>query len=140
MSDTFQLTTNYETVECSCGGVYALPADYINHKRKHGGGWRCPYCTIDNWGYHGDNTEIARLRKQVASETARHDQTKAALESKRREAELNERRRRAAVGAKTKLEKRIKNGVCPCCTRLFTNLQRHMTTEHPDYAVAETES
>lgn len=27
------------------------------------------------------------------------------------------------------------NGIhCPCCTRSFTNLQRHMETEHPDGA------
>lgn len=32
---------------------------------------------------------------------------------------------------RTKLEKRIHNGVCPHCRRSFKNLQRHMSGQHP---------
>jgi hypothetical protein len=50
------------------------------------------------------------------------------------EAEAQARKVAAAKGNMTKLRKRIANGVCPCCHRQFVNLQRHMTTQHPDYA------
>lgn len=43
----------------------------------------------------------------------------------------------AQKGSATKLRQRIANGVCPCCTRHFANLQRHMDGQHPDY-VTET--
>lgn len=42
------------------------------------------------------------------------------------------------LGAKNKLEKQLKRvhkGVCPCCNRSFTNLQRHMETKHPETIV-----
>lgn len=28
-------------------------------------------------------------------------------------------------------------GVCPCCNRSFTNVRRHMTSQHPDYTIPE---
>lgn len=30
--------------------------------------------------------------------------------------------------------RRIAAGVCPCCRRSFTDLARHMSSQHPDYA------
>ncbi len=32
-----------------------------------------------------------------------------------------------------KLERRIKNGVCPCCTRTFSNMQKHIASKHPEF-------
>ena len=43
------------------------------------------------------------------------------------------RRRAAAKGQLTKVKKRVGNGVCPCCTRSFTDLARHMESKHPAY-------
>jgi hypothetical protein len=39
--------------------------------------------------------------------------------------------------ARNQLE-RVGNGVCPCCTRSFTNLRRHMATKHPGFKKVET--
>jgi len=38
-----------------------------------------------------------------------------------------------AKAAAARLQKRVANGVCPCCTRSFANLRRHMETTHPEY-------
>ena len=35
-----------------------------------------------------------------------------------------------------KLKKRVRNGVCPCCKRTFSNLHNHIKTKHPDYPKA----
>lgn len=50
-----------------------------------------------------------------------------------------ERRRRALKGIVTRTKRRVGNGVCPCCTRSFSNLRRHMDTKHPDYKKLGTE-
>lgn len=39
----------------------------------------------------------------------------------------------AQRGATKRLSNRVKNGVCPCCTRSFHNLREHMKTQHPDF-------
>ena len=31
-----------------------------------------------------------------------------------------------------RLKKRINAGVCPCCSRTFSNVARHMKTKHPN--------
>lgn len=46
---------------------------------------------------------------------------------------------RATKGVVTKFRRRVGNGVCPCCTRTFTNLSRHMTTNHPDFKAEAAE-
>jgi ssDNA-binding Zn-finger/Zn-ribbon topoisomerase 1 len=49
--------------------------------------------------------------------------------------------RHAEAVARGKLRaqsERVKNGVCPCCRRNFTNLRRHMATKHPEFAQEST--
>lgn len=41
-------------------------------------------------------------------------------------------RTNAYKGNVTKLKKRASAGLCPCCNRHFTNLQRHIASKHPD--------
>ena len=53
---------------------------------------------------------------------------------------LDAAREKGAAVARGKLRaqsERIKNGVCPCCKRHFTNLERHMHTKHPEFAATE---
>lgn len=39
--------------------------------------------------------------------------------------------------AHTRTKNRIAKGVCPCCSRTFLDLQRHMQTKHPDFTKQE---
>lgn len=41
----------------------------------------------------------------------------------------------AARGQVTRLKRRAANGVCPCCTRTFADLKRHMANQHPDFTL-----
>ena len=93
--------------------------------------WWCPSCGSSRH-YTG------KSEQQKLEERLQHKESQ--LDSERRQrahAEQQERfaknQVRAQKGAKTKLMKRIHNGVCPCCTRTFANLQRHMKSQHPDY-------
>lgn len=78
-------------------------------------------------------TDEDKLRREVNSLR----QNAAYLEDARRRAEeMADFRRRqvsAAKGQITKLKKRAANGVCPCCNRAFSDLQRHMSTKHPTF-------
>jgi hypothetical protein len=44
-----------------------------------------------------------------------------------------DRKLRAAKGQITKIKNRATKGLCPCCNRHFTNLERHMGTKHPSF-------
>lgn len=48
--------------------------------------------------------------------------------------EGTERQLSATKGVITKIKNRVGHGVCPCCSRTFENLARHMATKHSDYA------
>ena len=121
-------TVRFETISCKCGGVYALTVKYLSSQRDVRGSWACPFC-LTGWGFSGIS-ETRALKKELVRERAQHDQTRA-------DRDTSERRRCAEKGAKTKLKKRIANGVCPCCNRSFKDLHRHMTTKHSDFLKKE---
>ena len=121
------VTIELEALEChSCGAVYGLVSNFVRvaRERGQGHGWHCPHCQASSAFVKG---EAERLRGQLAAARDREASLRADL--KRKEAQ-----RRAQKAAATKLRKRAAAGVCPCCNRTFANLQRHMSTKHPDYA------
>lgn len=123
------------SVNCGeCGGTYAINERYRSEKQAKGGGWNCPYCKC-TWGFFGDNNENTRLKKELELERKRKEwaQQEAAREREAKEAAL--RREIGQRAAKTRLRNRVKNGVCPCCTRSFQNLREHMANKHPDFQV-----
>lgn len=48
-------------------------------------------------------------------------------------ADAAQRRVTAMKGQVTRLKKRAAAGVCPCCNRQFTDLQRHMAAKHAGF-------
>lgn len=120
-----------------CGGTYCINERYRAQRYEKGGGWHCPYCQC-SWGYFGD-TEAAKLKKALEAEQRNTAFYKNNAASERASRECTERRLIAAKGAKIRLRNRIKNGVCPCCTRSFENLANHIKTKHPDFKAEEKE-
>jgi hypothetical protein len=114
------LQTSLELIICGkCGIEFAVPEYWRTKRLQDHHDFYCP-------NGHGQHfiveTEADKLRKELNQQIQSHDQTLAKL----RDAEEQAR----------KLERRLKHGVCPCCRRTFTNLQRHMKTEHPEYGPA----
>ena len=96
---------------------------------EKGGDWHCPNGHVLVF----TETEVDKLKKQLASEQQR-------TEMFRRENQEKERAIKSLKGQITKSKNRIANGICPCCNRSFSNLHRHMKTKHPDYTTpAESE-
>lgn len=116
-----------------CGGVYAIQEKYRAEKYQSGGSWHCPYCQV-GWGY-GNNNENSRLKKQLEEANARAERERVRKVDALAEADHFRKSRNGMKGALVSTQKRVKNGVCPCCKRTFSCLADHMATKHPDYAV-----
>ena len=134
MSAVHAISVKLTEVNCgACGGVYAINERKHEWCRENGESWNCPYCQI-GWGFNHSGSELTKARRALEEERKRKESALArANEAERAKAEAL----KQLKGTKTKLHNvkdRISKGVCPCCTRSFQNLARHMKTKHPEYA------
>lgn len=124
----------HEYVAVSCGHESHGPGDFdfamtrafYDETRRTGRSWYCPMGHCRAWA--GDTTE-QKLRKTQVREVALQDQLRAAIEESE-----------ATKSALLRDRARIANGVCPCCSRSFENVRRHVATKHPDYDVSRVRS
>ena len=125
MAKTYTETVTLQEVTCkSCGITHAMPQRFIEGLQQTGGYYYCP--NGHQWGW-GDS-ETKRLREQLETEQKRYKQLE--MEVLRVTDQLG-----ASEREMKRHQKRVANGVCPCCNRSFAQLQRHMKTKHPEYAV-----
>jgi hypothetical protein len=87
------------------------------------------FCVGEN-----DETKLRRERDLLKQQLAEKDDT---IKYWRDGKEQAEKRLSATKGVVTRIKNRVGHGVCPCCTRTFSNLARHMETKHAGFA-AET--
>lgn len=78
-----------------------------------------------------EEEKLRRERNQLIQQLAYKDDQ---IKTQRELREAIERQLSASRGQITKIKKRVGHGICPCCNRMFENLQRHMTSKHPTYA------
>lgn len=89
------------------------------------------YCINGHPQFWPGKSDLEKLKDDLA-EKARQ------LEFEKQRAATNFQLREKAEAEVKKIRKRVGRGACPCCKRSFTNLQRHMTTKHPDFAEAKS--
>lgn len=111
----------------TCGVRHAFPKSIEQRSLAHRGpaGWKISCPNGHAWWFTGQ-TESERER-------ALRESAERQLQHANQQRQQLEHALRAQKAAKTRLRNRIRHGVCPCCTRTFVNLQRHMATQHPDY-------
>lgn len=127
MSTTFVESITLSPINCGeCGGTYSINEMYRQQRAEQGGGWHCPYCQC-GWGYF-KNTENDRLKQQLQDKNNELQKSRMETVTERQMREGAERRE---AEAKRKV-KRAEKGVCTCCNRSFSNLRRHMLTQHAD--------
>lgn len=122
---TLQLATSYTVVTCyraDCAVTFALQQRHQRELRNSHATFYCP--RGHGQAYTAAASDAAKLEAATARETALKDQLAAAV----RDGEAT----RAAL---VRDRHRFANGVCPCCTRTFDNVRRHMATKHPDYDI-----
>lgn len=77
--------------------------------------------------------ERDRLKQEAARLEERAQAYQRAEEAAQEHAAYQARRAAAARGQVTRLKNRAAAGLCPCCNRSFSNLQRHMAGQHPGF-------
>lgn len=92
----------------------------------------CPYGHAQHF-IEGESEET-KLRRELQRAQQRLAEKDDRIRQERDAREATERRLSAQRGQVTKLKNRAANGVCPCCSRHFTNLERHMASQHPGFA------
>lgn len=125
-------TLNIETC-IKCGVSFGVPADFQRQRKSDQATFYCPNGHHQCYMY----TEEWRLRNEVARLTARMDQKDAEIKYQREQRYSTERSLKATKGVVTKLKKRAKAGVCPCCNRTFKQLAAHMACKHPEFAPSD---
>jgi len=110
---------------CHCGIMFAIPQALEQRARKDQAIWF--YCPNGHHQHYSGKTA-----EQKATERAKRAEARATALTDQLEA--SERSKSALKGVVTRTKKRIGKGVCPCCNRHFTNVERHMHSQHPDYS------
>lgn len=135
---TFSVTQKMLTERCcNCNVLFAVTKEFQEQRYADKQSFYCP--NGHGQSYQG-KTEEQKLREKLDAEIRtrqRAEQNVAMYADDAREArERAEHERRRANGYKghaAKITKRAKAGVCPCCNRHFTALERHMATKHPTF-------
>jgi hypothetical protein len=122
---------------CACHITFAMPADFQRRCRDAGPKmtFHCPLGHPQRYSA----SETQRLKDQLAAERRRRENAETLAVAAHDQATAAERSKRAYKGQLTRARKRIGNGVCPCCSRHFTNVERHMRGQHPGYADSEAD-
>ncbi len=125
----FKTITMVTEICCSCGVAFAMPSDlrdsFLNNPDKH---FHCP----NGHSQHFSESQAHRLQKQLQRERERWAYERQGLTQEKQDILTSlELANKARKNLDKKL-KRVHNGVCPCCNRHFTNLQRHIETKHPE--------
>ena len=110
-----------EVWETWCGHWVAMPANRKEKLQQTGETFWCPYGHQAVFG----NSEVDRLRTEL--DAVKQARIKAEVATAKARRELD-----GALTEIGKLHKRVQGGVCPYCKRTFRQVQRHMTSKHPE--------
>jgi hypothetical protein len=126
--DTYAGYTDLRVMCCPvCGVLYAAP-EVMLHKAERDKNiwWHCPNGHELHFPGKSLEQQLREAKEATSRERALRDQTEASNRALRG---VVTRTRRAHA----RTVERVAAGVCPCCTRSFQNLARHMKAKHPDY-------
>jgi hypothetical protein len=117
----------------TCAVWHTVPEIVHDSYYREGGFWHCP--NGHQRGYRRGQEEIDR--ENIRLERDRLKQQQAQLMD-----EIAAQRTRAVAAEKKVLQtkRRANAGVCQCCNRTFSNVQRHMKIKHPNVVPLECAS
>lgn len=125
MEVTIATKVTFDIEECiDCGVLFGVTQSYQKERREDHKGFHCPN---GHSQHYPGLTPAEKLAKQLDAEKAR-------VQFWQQEADRKATALKEAQAEAKRVAARAKNGVCPCCNRSFVQLQRHMTTKHPEYA------
>lgn len=128
----------YTIITCcskGCGITFAVPETWINKRREDHSWWFCPNGHTQHFPAQTEAEKLRQERDRLAQRIAQRDDE---IKRQRELREGTERQLYATRGIVTRIKNRIGHGVCPCCSRTFQDLQRHMKSKHADYAKSKS--
>lgn len=114
---------------CNCGVRFGIDQEHNAELLRTRKFFFCPNGHEQYYAGESDKSRAERLARDLQAARDREATLRA-------QNQKHWRLQRAAEGKARALKKRIGAGVCPCCTRSFENLARHMQTKHPAYGAA----
>lgn len=130
---TFQIVETYTTIACprdGCGVSFAINDAFLDRRVNDHKGFYCP----------NGHTMSYTHQNEAEKQRERIERLKHLVESRERDIQFEqtrltaERRAHSATKGKlTKVRKRAAHGVCPCCSRTFANVARHVAGQHPKF-------
>jgi hypothetical protein len=128
----------FEASTCwKCEEPMRFQAGRIEHAQKSNTPLYCPFGHANYWQV--GKTDAEKLQDELEAERRRRQSAEQNIAYWQDEAKREKRRANGYKAHATKITKRAKAGVCPCCNRHFTALERHMASKHPDFTPLEVE-
>ena len=115
----------------TCKEPMSLCAETYGALERSGNRFMCPWGHPNMFGR--GKTGEQKLQEQWDAERRSRQRAEQRVAEYQDEAKHERHRANAYKGHATRITRRAKAGVCPCCNRHFAALERHMTTKHPDF-------
>ena len=131
------INEEYRRLHCSeCGIVYYFTEAWCKRATEARRGWKCPNGHGQVFSEEPEATKLRRERDRLAQRIAEKDDE---ISNLNKTVKGLKKAVTTTKGQVTRLNTRARNGVCPCCTRSFTNLRNHMATKHPGFQAEAAE-
>lgn len=130
--------TEMHTWTCRCGARQSMTAETHRVLQHANATFYCVHGHT-SWYPPGEaeedklRRERDRLKQQLAQKDDEIRDWRATANDQRDKAEHERRRANGYKGHATRITKRAKAGVCPCCNRTFKQLAEHMARQHPQF-------
>jgi hypothetical protein len=118
---------------CRCDVSFGLEQTSYDHLKRSSQEFHCPYGHKQH--FPQGKSEVEKMRDQLDAERRRRERAEQESAYQIDARNTAERSARAYKGQVTRLRNRAKAGVCPCCNRHFSQLERHMASQHPEFKV-----
>ena len=125
----------FEVHECiTCGIPYVVPQAVINHQRERGGYHCCHAGHRQGW----EESQSERAKRLEEQARIRRERDRLQQQLAQKDDEIRETAKKLeTVQKEAKRQKaRARAGLCSCCNRHFTDLERHMASKHKGSDVA----
>ena len=131
---TMTVVDTLVVIRCAgCSVHFAFPKDWQKVFREDGRTFYCPV-GCRNVYRDSDNDRLARELAEANDRAIKYrqqrDATMSDLDTVMEDLANKESKLR-------RVEQRLSHGVCPCCNRSFTNLEKHMGSKHPNFGSDE---
>lgn len=120
-----------ENMVCiTCGVLSVVCKELMNIRRRDGQTFYCFNGHPMSYSESCEHNKIRRERDLLKQQAARAEDDIRLLQNR-----LSEEQGKAkkALAEDRKAQRRASAGVCPCCNRTFSQMQRHLKSKHPDF-------